>query len=168
MYQDAELVSVVDGQSYYTDGLNLGQIYEFQVFVFDVRNLPVANSRAVQVSTELSGVSEIIEPVPDESIGSRPFVEGTRISWRDPGWYQVLSQQDFTSLCEGGLFCDVTTGRYIVINHTTGMRWENILVVDSATQQRDTDGDGIPDFMDVDQTGGLDNNFDGIDDAFQS
>jgi len=30
----------------------------------------------------------------------------------------------------------------------------------------DFDGDGVPNFQDVDQTGGVDDNFDGIDDAF--
>ena len=85
VYQDGELVAVVDGQSYFADGLNPGQSYEFQVFVFDVRNLQVANSRVVQVTTVPRGPSEIIEPVPGESIAGRPFVEGTRISWRGPG-----------------------------------------------------------------------------------
>lgn len=62
---------------------------------------------------------------------AQPSVNGNTISWPDDGWYQVQDAGDFTSLCQGGTSCDVPDGEYIVINHTTGERFENI-VVDSS------------------------------------
>jgi len=44
-------VSVVDGKSYFTEGLISGQTYTFQIFVFDSRNEPVANSRMVAITS---------------------------------------------------------------------------------------------------------------------
>ncbi len=57
-----------------------------------------------------------------------PIVSNGRISWSDDGWYQVQNQSNYESLCEGGTFCDVPPGRYIVINHTENLRWEDIAV----------------------------------------
>ena len=64
-------------------------------------------------------------------LSAAPVVSGNTISWPDDGWYQVQSANDYVSLCEGGTSCVVTAGSYIVINHTTGERFENI-VVDTA------------------------------------
>ena len=55
-------------------------------------------------------------------------VEGNVISWPDNGWYQVQTADDYQALCNGGTFCEVPVGRYIVINHSTGDRFENITV----------------------------------------
>jgi len=49
------------------------------------------------------------------------------ISWPDDGWYQVQSADDYSNLCEGGLSCQAAAGRYIVINHTSGERWEVVI-----------------------------------------
>jgi len=51
VYRDGELVSVVDGKSYFTEGLVAGQTYNFQIFVFDSRNEPVASSRTVTITS---------------------------------------------------------------------------------------------------------------------
>lgn len=58
-------------------------------------------------------------------------VNGSRISWPDDGWYQVQSAVDYSELCQGGRFCDVPDGTYIVINHSTGTRYESVVVGDS-------------------------------------
>jgi len=55
-------------------------------------------------------------------------VNGSTISWPDDGWYQVQSASDFSTVCEGGRACDVEPGLYIVINHSTQERFENITV----------------------------------------
>lgn len=55
-------------------------------------------------------------------------VIGNTISWPDDGWYQVQSADDHSSLCQGGNQCEVPDGTYIVINHTTGYRYEDIVV----------------------------------------
>lgn len=57
-----------------------------------------------------------------------PSVSGTTITWPDDGWYQVQSAENFDTLCEGGQSCEVSPGAYIVINHTTGERWESVNV----------------------------------------
>lgn len=64
--------------------------------------------------------------VPPADVGV--VVSGNTIAWPDDGWYQVQSATDYTSLCEGGSSCEVPDGNYIVINHTTGQRFEGIVV----------------------------------------
>ncbi len=60
-----------------------------------------------------------------------PTVNGLTISWPDDGYYQVQRSSDFSSICEGTSECTVSAGEYIVINHTTGQRFEQILVTGS-------------------------------------
>ena len=57
-------------------------------------------------------------------------VNGSNISWPNDGWYQVIDQSDYSSLCEGGSSCEVTPGVYDVINHTTVERWNDIVIDD--------------------------------------
>lgn len=44
--------------------------------------------------------------------------------------YQVQTADGVTSLCNGGSYCDVEPGTYLVINHTTGVRFTDIVVSD--------------------------------------
>lgn len=61
--------------------------------------------------------------------GSEAFwVEGSVISWGGDDWYQVQRADDYSSVCEGGQFCEVPDGEYIVINHTSGKRYEQVFV----------------------------------------
>ncbi|ASJ70381.1 hypothetical protein [Granulosicoccus antarcticus] len=60
-----------------------------------------------------------------------PTVTGQQISWPDDGWYQVQDTSTYASLCEGGGSCEVDPGTYIVINHTTGERFEGVTVSES-------------------------------------
>lgn len=57
-----------------------------------------------------------------------PVVAGSTISWPDDGWYQVQTADTFIEVCAGGRSCDVAPGVYVVINHSTGVRTENITV----------------------------------------
>ncbi|MBX2824041.1 MAG: hypothetical protein KTR33_04880 [Gammaproteobacteria bacterium] len=57
-----------------------------------------------------------------------PSVSGNTISWPDDGWYQVQSEQDYSTVCEGGTSCEVADGSYVVINHSTGERFPGIVV----------------------------------------
>ncbi len=61
---------------------------------------------------------------------ANPSVSGNRISWLDDGWYQVQVAGTDTELCAGTRFCDVPDGNYVVINHTSGERFERIAVGD--------------------------------------
>ena len=74
-------------------------------------------------------------------------VNGTTISWPDDGWYQVQSATTFQSVCEGGSSCQVGAGTYTVINHSTGVRFENIVVglsavADSGNTESASDSSG--------------------------
>lgn len=61
--------------------------------------------------------------------GNLPLtIDGLTISWPDDGWYQVQTADDYRTLCEGGSSCLVEPGAYIVINHTTKQRDENVVV----------------------------------------
>ncbi len=64
------------------------------------------------------------------AVSAAPTVTGNTISWPDDGWYQVQAVTDKgqTQVCGGTRFCEVPNGTYIVINHTTGERFENIVV----------------------------------------
>jgi len=70
------------------------------------------NIRISDVSTPSGGVS----------------VEGSTISWPDDGWYQVQNADTFITVCDGGRSCDVEDGNYVIINHSTGARFENVHV----------------------------------------
>ncbi len=59
---------------------------------------------------------------------NEPMINGNVISWAGGSWYQVQKSRNFTSVCQGGRSCEVTLGTYHVINHTTGTRYENIVV----------------------------------------
>lgn len=67
------------------------------------------------------------EMSPDNSANT-VSVDGNVISWPDDGWYQVQNATSFQTVCEGGRSCTVANGTYIVINHDTGARFENISV----------------------------------------
>ena len=86
--------------------------------------------------------------VKNSLIADPPTVVGNRISWTDEGYYQVLRADDFSSVCEGGRFCDVADGVYIVINHWTGQRFGPIIIKTGVDPIGDIDGDGIPDITD--------------------
>lgn len=61
--------------------------------------------------------------------GMVPQVVGNTIMWADDGWYQVQVEGDFDSdVCQGGTSCEVEPGTYVVINLTTGVRYEGIVV----------------------------------------
>ena len=60
------------------------------------------------------------------------MVEGNSLILAGPGWYQVQSAEDFSTVCSGLNTCEVPRGTYIVINHTTGERWEDISVFGNA------------------------------------
>ncbi len=71
-------------------------------------------------------VSDTLVPEPTGVV-----VSGGTISWPDDGWYQVQTAGGSRSICNGGSFCDVEPGEYLVINHTSGERFDDILVGDS-------------------------------------
>ncbi|MGQ7848027.1 NAD nucleotidase [Granulosicoccus sp. 3-233] len=66
---------------------------------------------------------------------SEPQVSGNVISWQSADYYQVQSADTYQSLCEGAALyqCTVATGTYHVINHTTGERFENVIVEGDST-----------------------------------
>lgn len=70
----------------------------------------------------------VVSDEPDDPGATDVRVTGNVIELPDNGWYQVQDADTFRSLCEGGRSCTVPAGTYIVINHSTGERFENVLV----------------------------------------
>ncbi|WP_157735883.1 hypothetical protein [Granulosicoccus antarcticus] len=65
-------------------------------------------------------------------------VSGNVISLPDDGWYQVQSSTSYESICEGTITCQADQpGRYTIINHTSGERFEDIAVYWSKWLDRD-------------------------------
>ena len=68
---------------------------------------------------------------------AQPTVNGDTISWPSVGWWQVQSpatgQYDLCNSSVDGNSCQVEPGRYVVINHSTGDRFENVSVESSVT-----------------------------------
>lgn len=50
------------------------------------------------------------------------------LSWTQPGWYQVLREPDYLSVCESSGYCELAAGVYQVVNHHTGRKWRNFVV----------------------------------------
>jgi len=71
---------------------------------------------------------EAVEVFGDGHTGHQLSIEGNLIRWPADGWYQVQDALTYATLCEGTTGCEVANGRYNVINHTTGQRWENLEV----------------------------------------
>jgi len=63
-----------------------------------------------------------------------PTVTGDTITWPEGDWYQVQTSDTYESICNGGSSCTVSPGIYIVINHSTGERFNNIEVGASGSQ----------------------------------
>jgi len=74
-----------------------------------------------------SGYSPTPGPTPEPDIGS-PVVDGNTISWAEDGWYQVQTSGNNQTICNGGRSCIVEMGSYVVINHSTGQRWNDVMV----------------------------------------
>lgn len=69
-----------------------------------------------------------IEVSGDEKPATRIVVTGNVISWPDNGWYQVQNAETYKEVCAGTRSCTVAPGTYLVINHSTGERYEDIKV----------------------------------------
>ena len=69
-------------------------------------------------------------PVPESAA---PLLTGNTLTVSEDGWYQFQDATTFIEVCGGTFECTVTDGTYNVINHTTGQRWNNIVVTTGAT-----------------------------------
>lgn len=59
-------------------------------------------------------------------------VNGNTISWPSTGYMQVQNAETFETVCEGNQSsCQVPAGTYIVIDHSAGLRQEDVLVVET-------------------------------------
>ncbi len=67
-------------------------------------------------------------PTPPTTTPDSVTVSGDVISWPDDGWYQVQAADGSVTFCNGGTSCPVPDGRYLVINHSTGERFDDIVV----------------------------------------
>ena len=76
----------------------------------------------------LTGISAIAAPTVSEST----------ISWPDDGWYQVqvINDNGYVEVCQGGRSCTVPAGEYVVINHSTGERFNDISIAGVSVIER--------------------------------
>jgi len=79
-----------------------------------------ANGQYVVINHSLNLRTNVF--VGEASSGSVKVRDYT-IFWPDDGWYQVQNAETLVSLCEGGTRCEVQPGTFIVINHTSGERF---------------------------------------------
>ena len=82
-------------------------------------------------------------------------ISGSTISWPDDGWYQVQNSDTFVTVCEGGRSCDVAAGNYVIINHTTGQRFEDRRVGGTPSTGTPTPGPDAPSVTEITITGQL-------------
>jgi len=87
--------------------------------------VPSGNGPAATASGRSDGSSVVESPGADPSSVQ---VDDNIISWTNDGWYQVLNATTFQEVCGGGSSCEVVAGEYIVINHSSGARFEGITV----------------------------------------
>lgn len=66
-------------------------------------------------------------------VHASPTVAGMTINMPSDGWYQVQNSETFAQVCAGVSSCEVAAGNYIVINHSTGERFENVVVAGADT-----------------------------------
>lgn len=56
------------------------------------------------------------------------ILAGNVVTFLTGDWFQVQSSTDYQTACEGNLPCTVPGGSYTVINHSTGERWDNLVI----------------------------------------
>lgn len=125
IYRDGNLLSTTTGNSYFDDSLSAGNRYRYEVFIAKSGNR--SDSAVAFVQTEGGGIPNGGSDSGSSCTDSISVNNGI-ISWPDNGWYQVQSSANYTSICEGGSRCNVAAGIYNVINLSTGLRCENIVV----------------------------------------
>lgn len=77
----------------------------------------------VQWSIAIGETTQI--PVDETNFADTLTVDGRTILWFNNGWHQVQDAQTFEVICGGGGACIVPNdGRYLVINHSLGLRTE--------------------------------------------
>lgn len=114
----------------------------FEVVCAGANSCDVPNGVFIVVNHSTGMRLEGVEvPQADSLTGEGVLVIGNRILWPDDGWYQVQDAETFDVICAGTSFCDVDDGTYIVVNHTTGQRYENVIVGDNVSPDDATDVD---------------------------
>lgn len=68
--------------------------------------------------------SPVDETLNNESFKGMLSTDDNTITWTVAGWYQVQDANTYDTICNGDDQCVVEPGRYIVINHSLGLRAE--------------------------------------------
>lgn len=124
--RDDQVVANTNGLSFFDSDLKAGRSYIYTV-------------TAVAPDGTRSGSDSVVV-----TIGSFEVrVENGTIYWPDNGWYEVQNQDDYASVCEGGQSCTADPGNYLVINHTTGERFDDIQVLDVGSNNTDDEANVV-------------------------
>ena len=92
----------------------------------------IACTRSTIASSGVSNIAAAVVILTASTAHASPVVNGLEISWPDDGWYQVQTADGLTNICQGMRSCLVEPGQYVVINHTTGERFTDIVVEDNS------------------------------------
>ena len=100
----------------------------------------ITYTRSTITASGVSNIAAVAVILTASTAHASPVVDGLEISWPNDGWYQVQTADGLTSICQGMRSCLVEPGRYLVINHTTGERFTDIVVADDSNSSvADTD-----------------------------
>jgi len=95
--------------------------------IIDSSNYIVINHSTGERFDNISTSTTPAVSAPPSSAGP-VMVNGTTISWPNDGWYQVQDANNFATVCNGGTSCNVQPGTYVVINHSNGERFNDVVV----------------------------------------
>lgn len=68
------------------------------------------------------------DETPGPIVGDNFSILGNTISFSPDGWFQAQNATTYETACQGFAACTLPDGRYIIINHTTGERFENVVL----------------------------------------
>lgn len=131
VFRDGQLLAKITGNSFFDDTLVPGNNYRYEVVISEREN--TSDAAIVDVRTPSGIPGDGGDSGGGSSCSTLLSINSNVISWPDDGWYQVQDSGDYTSICEGGSQCRVSDGSYNVINLSTGLRCENVMVNAQAT-----------------------------------
>lgn len=87
------------------------------------------------VNTRIQSTVNSTSALSSQGGSSRPTIEGTRITFPTGDWFEVQSATSYNTMFEGRDGTSIPHGEYNIINHTTGERFENVVVGSQSSNQ---------------------------------
>jgi len=93
--------------------------------------------RVDNVFVSAGGSTPPTDPPP---AGDDFIVDGTRIDFQNTDWFQVQRADTYLTVCEGEPSCELVAGTYNVINHSSGERFDGVVLAAADTGGGTTTG----------------------------